>query len=331
MLFRTLKASPALQLEGYADIDHFRESERYAKAESIPLDARNFSVLRAALAMPACTLSLVRTFPRIVNGYDLAGRLLIIIPMNEIASARINGEAVGQSVILLRGGDCTVVEPQARLVAILAVRADATDIWWDGFEKSHLLLDLPPAKLTQIRRLILTTLEFAATQPQAILAADVLDKLQATLLSEIEASLRSGTEKAGRGHLARARHLQIVREVDAIIGSNPLDASNENLADEIGVSVRTLQTASRAICGLSAHEYARLRRLWSMRRQLRTGAAGLTVKACALAHGFWHMGELSRVYRDAFDELPSQTLEQAKVDSRATYANEFRHGPALTR
>lgn len=331
MLFRTLHTSPALHLEGYADIDHFRESERYAKAESIPLDVRNFSVRRAALAMPGCTLSLVRTFPRIVNGYDLSGRLLIIIPMNEVASARINGEAVGQSLILLKGGDCTVVEPEARLVAILAVRADATDSRWREFAKSHLLLDLPAVKLTQLRNLILAALEFAASQPEAIMAADVLDKLQLTLLSAIEAVLRSGAEQTGRGRLARTRHLQIVREVDAIIGSNPLDASNEKLADEIGVSVRTLQTASQTICGLSAHEYCRLRRLWSMRRQLRTGAAGLTVKASALAHGFWHMGDLSRVYRDAFDELPSQTLEQAKVGGRATYANELRHGPALTR
>lgn len=323
MLFRTLHASPALHLEGYADIDHFRASERYAKAESIPLAVRNFSVLRADLAMPACTLSLVRTFPRIVNGYDLSGRILIVIPMNEVASARINGEAVGQSLILLKGGDCTVVEPEARLVAILAVRADATDSRWREFDKSHLLLDLSPVKLTQIRNFILAALEFAAARPEAIMAADVLDKLQLTLLSAIEAVLRNGTKPAGRGRLARAHHLQIVREVDAIIGSNPLDASNEKLADEIGVSVRTLQTASKAICGLSAHEYCRLRRLWSMRRQLRTGAAGLTVKASALAHGFWHMGELSKVYRDAFDELPSQTLEQAKVGSRATYANEF--------
>lgn len=320
-----------MHLEGYADIDHFRESERYAKAESIPLDARNFSVLRAALAMPACTLSLVRTFPRIVNGYDLAGRLLIVIPMNGIASARINGEAVGQSVILLKGGDCTVVEPEARLVAILAIRADATDSRWRALAKSHLLLDLPAVELNRIRTFILRALEFAATRPEAIMAADVLDKMQLTLLSAIEAGLRSGTEQTARGRLARTRHLQIVREVDAIIGLNPLDASNEKLADEIGVSVRTLQTASQAICGLSAHEYARLRRLWSMRRQLRTGAAGLTVKASALAHGFWHMGELSRIYRYAFDELPSQTLEQAKVGSRATYANEFGHGPALTR
>jgi hypothetical protein len=59
MLFRHLCASPALNLQLYADIDQFRESEQYARAESIPLVARDFSVMRATLSLPSCRLSLV--------------------------------------------------------------------------------------------------------------------------------------------------------------------------------------------------------------------------------------------------------------------------------
>ena len=97
MLFRNLCASPALDLHRYASIDHFRESERYAQAESIPLTARDFSVMRASLALPSCRLSLVRTFPRIINGYELSGRLIVVIPMDEVSSTRVNGRAIGQS------------------------------------------------------------------------------------------------------------------------------------------------------------------------------------------------------------------------------------------
>eukprot|EP01136_Pigoraptor_vietnamica_P044811 Opistho-1_new@21995 len=81
MLFENLPASPALKLERFEDVDHFHESERYANAESIPLRAGDFSVQRASLALPSCTLSLVRTFPRIINGYDFPGRLLVVVPM----------------------------------------------------------------------------------------------------------------------------------------------------------------------------------------------------------------------------------------------------------
>ena len=85
-----------------------------------------------------------------------------------------------------------------------------------------------------------------------------------------------------------------------------------NFAAHIGVSARTLQTASRSISGLGIHQYSRLRRLWAVRRQLRSGAPGLTVKASALANGFWHMGEFSSVYRNAFGESPSETLSHSR-------------------
>src|SRR5579872_2819672 len=112
MLLRNLSASSALSLDEYAD------SERYVRAESIPLSADRFSAARASLELPPYTLSLVRTFPRIINGYDTGSRLLIVVPMDDISSARINGEPIGQCLLLLKGSmNCTVLEPEARQVA----------------------------------------------------------------------------------------------------------------------------------------------------------------------------------------------------------------------
>ena len=121
MLFQRLNPSAALNLVNYADIDHFRESERYLHAESMPLVTGGLSVRRAVLSLPSCTLSLVRTFPRIISGYELAGRQAIVIPMNDISSARINGEQIGNAILMLKGNvPCTVYEPEGRLVAILS-------------------------------------------------------------------------------------------------------------------------------------------------------------------------------------------------------------------
>ena len=314
MLFKNLQASAALSLEQYTDFDHFHDSERYARAESIPLSSRNFCVLRASLALPSCSLSLVRTFPRIINGYDYSGRLLIVVPMDGISSTRVNGEAVGQSLVLINGrANCTVFEPEGRLVSILSIRPETLDRRWREFGDGHLLLRLPAAELMRLQALIRSVLEFAARKPAAIAAAGVLATVQDTLFSVFDEAMCAGTPHESANPVALRRYKAIVDRVDRLIGLNPNDAANERLAEEIGISVRTLQTASRSVCGQSVHGYSRLKRLWSVRRQLRTGANGLTVKASALAHGFWHISQFTNAYRASFGELPSNTLAHARL------------------
>ena len=313
MLFRNLHASSALDLQRYTDIDHFRESERYANAESIPLRGQDFSVMRASLALPSCRLSLVRTFPRIVNGYDLSGRLIVVIPMDEVSSTRLNGKSIGQSLVLLKGKpNCTVLEPEGRLVSILSIEAASVGQHWSDFDNACLLLRLSAAELARLQALVRSMLEFAARDPGAITAADVAQIAQGTLLAGLGEAVYSERIHHSGGGGSLERYKSIVDRVDQLVELNPIDLSNEKLADAIGVSVRTLQTASYSVCGSGIYRYSRLRRLWSVRRQLRTGAPGLTVKASALAHGFWHQSDFSNAYRAAFDELPSQTLDQAR-------------------
>jgi AraC family transcriptional regulator, ethanolamine operon transcriptional activator len=315
MLFRNLSASPALDIQRYADIDHFRQSERYAHAESIPLKGSDFSVMRASLALPSCRLSLVRTFPRIINGYELSRRLIVVIPMDGVSSTKVNGRAIGQSLILLHGNaNCTVLEPEGRLASILSIDATALDQDWLNFTNAFLLLRLPAAELAQLQALICSVLEFASKAPAAITAAGVLQSAQETLFAGIKAALHSNQINEFTNHETLDRYKAIVDRVDELVQLNPIDhLSNEKLADAIGISVRTLQTASFSVCGSGTYRYSRLRRLWSVRRHLRTGAPGLTVKASAIAHGFWHQSAFSNAYRAAFGELPSLTLEHARV------------------
>jgi AraC family transcriptional regulator, ethanolamine operon transcriptional activator len=313
MLFKHLHASTALSLEGYTDFDHFHESERYARAQSIPLSVKDFCVLRANLALPSCTLSLVRTFPRIINGYEVSNRLLAVIPMDDVATTRLNGKPVGQSIILIkRKANCTITEPNARLVAILSINAETLGPEWLEFGDGHWLLRLQAQQLANVQRLIRGALEVAATNPEAMAAPELPGTLQATLLRALDEAIRRGTFHDYIDGTALERYKSIIDQVDRLIGLNPLDADNERLAEEIGISVRTLQTASRSVCHLATHRYSRLRRLWSVRRQLRGGATGLTVKASALAHGFWHISQFTNAYRSSFGELPSVTLAQAR-------------------
>lgn len=313
MLFQRLRPSPALDLHRYTDFDHFVESERYVRAESLPLTGREFSAARATLHLPSCRLSLVRTFPRIIKGYELSDRLLVVIPMDAISSARVNGRPIGQSLILMKGAaSCTVFEPEARLVSIVSIDAAMIRHERLAFDDGHLLLRLPAAGLSRLQALIISLLEAAGKARTEVTAADLSGDFQDRLVAGLDQALSCADRDEPSDSASLDRYKTIVDRVDEMVGITPIDLSNQRLADTIGVSVRTLQKAALSICGSGAYHYSRLRRLWSVRHQLRTGAPGLTVKSSALAHGFWHQSEFSNAYRTAFGELPSKTLEQAR-------------------
>ena len=328
MPFRSLQASTALKLERYADIDQFRESERYVRAESIPLAAERFSSLRATLTFPSGVLSLVHTFPRIIKGYEMPGRLVVVIPMDDVGSTRVNGEVADEhSLILFKGSaNCTVCEPQGRLVAVLAFRAELLSSAWRDFGDGHLLLRLQKAQLAPVQSMVRHMLALAAKAPGVVHAPGALESMQAILFEALDMIMCSGEVHGLERRKTLSRYKEILDRIEAAVAINPTrDAAIEGLADDLGVSVRTLQTASRSISSLGIHQYSRLRRLWSVRKQLHSGASGLTVKASALANGFWHMGEFSKVYRAAFGESPSETLsrrrEAAASDGRRNPGN----------
>ena len=109
------------------------------------------------------------------------------------------------------------------------------------------------------------------------------------------------------------KHRKLIERLDELVellGSAPL--YSDDLARTLGVSVRTLQTATQAIHGVSLHQYLRTKRLWSVRKQLVIGNTGLTVKAAAYANGFWHMGDFSKAYKSVFGEMPSETLTRGR-------------------
>lgn len=186
------------------------------------------------------------------------------------------------------------------------------DSKWQTSTDGHALLRLPSAELTRLQRLIGGTLAYAADEPDGFPMAAMQD----SLLAGFDQAVRAGAIHSSNKPRTLARYRMIVGQVNESLSIKPMGTSNEELAEEIGTSVRTLQTASQLLCGLSIHRYSRLKRLWSVRRQLQTGAAGLTVKASALAYGFSHISQFTEAYCESFGELPSATL--SRVRRRAT-------------
>ena len=85
----------------------------------------------------------------------------------------------------------------------------------------------------------------------------------------------------------------------------------DELVQLTGVSTRTLSRAFRSHRGYSPREFAKQVRLKHAKRMLGDAIPGTSVTAVAFACGFGNLGHFARDYREAFGELPSETLENA--------------------
>jgi AraC family ethanolamine operon transcriptional activator len=304
--FQGLKPSSALELRSY-DIDHFGDSERYAGASSMPLSPGSTAIMRARLCLPNLSLSLVQTFPRIIRGYQLAHAAAVVVPMDHVASTRINGQQIGSSVVILNGAsDCLVYEPVGRLIGVIYFTPPASEPW-SRLQGYH-LLSPEPDMLASLRSLISATLETAANDPDFLNEPASRAAVEQSLLSAMDSFILSSTDSRSV-HATTESYLRIVADMEGLIRRDlTVWHKTTELAQRVGVSVRTLQSATKAICGMSPHRYSRVLRLWSVRKQLRVGPGRRSVKASAIAHGFWHLSEFAASYRAAFGELPSETL-----------------------
>ena len=92
-----------------------------------------------------------------------------------------------------------------------------------------------------------------------------------------------------------------------------------DLAEQAGVSVRALQESFRRDLGVTPLEQVRRTRLERARRDLLAADRGaVSVTDIAARWGFFHLGRFSQAYRSAYQELPSQTLEQSLPVTRKT-------------
>jgi AraC family transcriptional regulator, ethanolamine operon transcriptional activator len=108
------------------------------------------------------------------------------------------------------------------------------------------------------------------------------------------------------------RHRKIVDKLDELVEREPSrPLYSKELAKQIGVSTRTLQSAALGARDMTLHGYLRWKRLMAARQKLQHGATGVTT--AALESGFWHLSDFARRYRELFGELPSSTLRSAQL------------------
>ena len=316
MQFLSLAPSPALSIVQFSDIDAFRPVEFAAEARSVPLNLKNFYTARAMVPLPACQITVLTSFPRIVDVSYRAAHGLVIFQIEDNYDVSVNGMSAERPAFIgMRGNvDLQFVEPRSSLHAIITLGASLKDREW--FDTPDTLCPfLPDAGTLAVARSVTTEiLQTASLRPDLLQETASALALQERLLLAIDEMFRRSRTPEVASRTASRNYCRLVRMIDDYVAFHPAAAIySADLAEQCDVSVRTLGTAVATVRGMSLHRYLRLKQLWSARAQLVRGSDTITVTSCARANGFHHMGEFARLYRATFGETASHTLARART------------------
>jgi len=82
------------------------------------------------------------------------------------------------------------------------------------------------------------------------------------------------------------------------------------VADEVGVSIRALETGFRSFRATTPAAYLRTMRLRAAREDLLNSSNGQSVRDICLKWGFFHFSRFSAVYKATYGERPSETRKR---------------------
>jgi AraC-like DNA-binding protein len=297
----------------FADIDAFRSSVRHLNVEFTPL-VRKISAEQIILNLPGCDVNYTKSFPRIIDAQLCPNCTAVAFTMDDGVPVRFNGvEDLLPAITIGTGGSLyTQVEKAPRSYTSIIFSPGVADRGWPEGGPTWQFYVVSKLVQDRLRRLVLQVLaaatEFADDLESGVLAKAMRESLFAAVDLAI-ADVVVAPEFARANFSTKFRIFRDAEEALAEHYDSPIYSSD--LAQQIGVSVRTLHDAILHYRGMSLHRYLRLRRLWLVRRRLLAGTD--SVKAAALAFGFWHLSDFSHNYSLQFGETPSATLARSRA------------------
>jgi AraC family ethanolamine operon transcriptional activator len=233
--------------------------------------------------------------------------------MDDGVPIRFNGVERDRSVIVIgRGGAAyNAVEKTPRQFASIIFTSDIGDRGWPQTGLNFKMFETSVSAQHSLRSLVLHALSVTSQPIEPFEVSTTAAAIKESLLAAIDAAFADVVPTTWASRANSTRKFKVFMDLQAALASrvgSPIYSGE--LARQIGVPVRTMHDAVQRYRGMSLHRYLRLWRLWHVRRALLAGAE--SVKACALAFGFWHMGDFSKSYRLQFGETPSETLAKSR-------------------
>ncbi|MGO4587393.1 AraC family transcriptional regulator [Paenarthrobacter sp. 2TAF44] len=147
------------------------------------------------------------------------------------------------------------------------------------------------------------------SQEQRTAPSFVQKLLADTMVSRLLLAMNPVTKADRSSPASESRLIRQFRELLERHASEELAVPD--IAENLGVSVRTLQLALRSEVGATPSELLRRVRLDRARELLLAAAPGQeTIVSIAERCGFSHQGRFSALYLDTFGELPSESLRR---------------------
>jgi AraC-like DNA-binding protein len=296
----------------FTDIDQFRSSIRTVDVEFIPL-ARKIDAEQIILNLPGFGINFIKSFPRI-NHVKLAPNATHVgFLMDDGVPMSVNGAGGGRPAITIgsHGAEVTSVERVGRQYTSIIFQPAITDRGWPEATRYFKVFEISFEARERLRQLARHSLSAHREFPDALDADAAWVGIKESFLGAFDAAFADVVTAKWTSSVNSPRQLKIFRDIRDILATHiasPIYSAD--LATQLGVSVRTIHDTVLRCTGMSLHRYLRLRRLWLVRQQLLAGAQ--SVKACALAFGFWHMGDFSHSYRAHFGETASQTIARGR-------------------
>ncbi|MGT2509152.1 helix-turn-helix transcriptional regulator [Cupriavidus basilensis] len=139
------------------------------------------------------------------------------------------------------------------------------------------------------------------------------DAMSESLLFSYIDAMHDATVSSDPTRAAADRHHHLIRACERlVVDGSDADIALSEIARRSGYSLRALQLIFRRSVGMTPGRWFLNIRLNGALRDLVTGDAASTVSAVATRWGFRHYSRFSRAFRDAFGELPSETLRRAR-------------------
>jgi AraC family ethanolamine operon transcriptional activator len=301
----------APQVFRFSDVDEFRSSVRNLNVDFTPL-VRTISAEQIILNLPGCSINLVKSFPRITDGQFAPDCTVVAFTMDEGMPIRFNGvdEVPSAIVIGSNGAAYTTVERVGREYASIVFTPQVDDRGWPDSGPNFRIFETSSWAYGWLQALVREIMSVSSPAPDAE-QHQIGPAIRESLFSGMDAAFADVIPSKWAARANTLRQFKIFQDIRAILADSighPIYSSD--LAKQLGLSVRTIHDAVLQYSGMSLHRYLRLRRLWLVRQQLRAGTQ--SVKAAALAFGFWHFGDFSQSYRTLFGETPSETLARAR-------------------